>query len=150
MIPDLDELGLLPAGIHSCTLTQVRAAFCWNAHRHDLLDSVERFLKIEWGPLGMVCPIFLDGSFVRSKAMPGDVDIVIDLSGVDQTKALGTMLLVRQQHGNFKKAYHCDVWTKHPLLPKDLLLYFQYVGEKAAAELNISSKTPKGVLRLVL
>lgn len=150
LIPEPDDRGLLPTGIHVCTMEQIKKSFGWNEHRMMLLDGLVRFLDAEWKPIGIECPVFIDGSFVRTKPTPSDIDIVIDLSAIEQSKALGIILGIRRQHERFKTTYHCDVWTRHPLLPNDLLSYFQYLGDEAAAELNIPSKTLKGLLRLLL
>lgn len=150
MIPPLDHRGLLPPGIHACTLAVLRERFCWNAHRHKLLDGMERYLAHEWAQTGVQCPIYVDGSFTRGKMEPDDIDMVVDLTELDLNKALALALHVRQQHARVKEAYHCDLWTRHPLLPNDLLAFFQYAGDKAAAELQIPIKEAKGLLRLVL
>lgn len=35
-------------------------------------------------------------------------------------------------------------WTRHPVIPNDLVLFFQYLGDKAAAELRMDHKIPRG------
>lgn len=147
MIPALDGKGLLPPGKHLCTLAEARESFCFNEHRAKLFDGLEQFLAEHIYPLGLGCPIYLDGSFVRAKANPEDIDLVIDASGVDDAK-LCKLLLLRYSSLHLKQKFRVDFWLKHPEIPNDLVDFFQYVGAKAAAELRVTAKHPKGILRI--
>ena len=148
MIPDLDEHGLLPPGIHDCTLQEIKERFCWTARRQEIFAGFTRFLGTEWVPLRLDCPLYVDGSFVRNKALPGDMDAVIELSEIEPVQAMATALALRYRHDEIKMAYNVDVWTRHPSLPLDLRQFFQYVGDKAAAELHLNMRHPKGILRV--
>ena len=46
-IPELDAHGLLPAGVHDCSLEEMTAKFAWNDHRERMVRSFARFLKME-------------------------------------------------------------------------------------------------------
>jgi hypothetical protein len=148
MIPAFDDHGLLAPGIHDCTLQDIGAELCWNSHRSTLFSGLNDFLSKEWVPLGLECDIIIDGSFVRKKAEPEDIDLVIDLSAIVSQKGLAAAVMLRLQHERIKQDYHCDLWAKHPLIPNDLIQFFQYLGDKGAADLRLLPKTPKGVLRI--
>ena len=149
MIPPLDAYGLRPPGVWDCTLEEIDAAFGWNPHRKMLLANLRGFLAAEWVPLGIACPIYIDGSFVRSKPLPSDIDLVLDLTAVTDLAPLGTAYAaVRLRHDALKAAYTVDAWLRHPLIPHDLAAFFQYVGTKAAAELRLDTQHPKGILRM--
>lgn len=146
MIPPFDTNGLLPPGIHVCNWQEIEAFYCWNDMRRTIFAGLQCFLSERWAPLGLPCPILVDGSFVRSKILPEDIDIVLDLSAVTDMTAIASALVFRLQHEAIKLAYHCDVWVKHPLIPNDLSQFFQYLGDKGAAELQLQPKHPKGIL----
>lgn len=150
-IPELDhQHHLLPPGIWDCTLDEIQDAFCDNSHRQILFSGLQRFINEQIIPLNIGCKVFIDGSFTRGKEKPEDIDIVIDLSHLEDTEGLVLALSLRFKHDEMKQAYNVDVWSKHPKLPQDLSIYFQYIGDKAAAELMLDSKHTKGILRVQL
>lgn len=147
-IPQFDELGLLPPGVIDATLDEIAEAFCWNDHRRNLWDSFLRFIQLEYRANHLAVPLWIDGSFVRSKEIPSDIDVVIDLTGaLEDDRAQEVALRIRLANGKIKKMYHVDLWVKHPAIPHDLTSFFQYVGDKCAAEKQIEPKHPKGILR---
>jgi len=147
-IPPLDELGLLPAGVWDCSFEDISTQFCWNDHRRALWKGFLHFIEKEYRPASLSVPLWIDGSFVRSKPIPSDIDVVMDFTGFDTAEDLGQLLGLRVRHDELKTAYHVDLWSRHPLIPNDLGAFFQYAGDKCAAELNIDIKHPKGILRV--
>ena len=148
MIPPLDGLGLIPEGIWDCTFAEIENRFCWNDHRRTLWADFKRFIADVYAPCAMGMPVWVDGSFTRSKPLPEDIDLVIDFSSEAINHVVDTMLSLRKRAADFKTNYHVDVWVRHPELPVDLAEFFQYVGDKAASELNLQPKDPKGILRV--
>jgi hypothetical protein len=89
MIPPLIPLSgspweVLPAGIHAATLSEVELAFATNEARRRLLDG----LIAAAGSLHAIgcLRIYLDGSYVTGKPIPGDYDACWDPTGVDLKK----------------------------------------------------------------
>ena len=150
MIPDFDEYGLLPAGIYDCTLDEIGAVLCFSEKRMILFDGLRRFVADFWIHLPLLSRLLIDGSFVRRKAEPNDIDVVVDLdSSVGLTEAVELAIRFQmREHAHFKEVYNLDVWVRHPGLPKDLSVFFQYLGDKGAADLRLPSKHPKGILRI--
>lgn len=147
-IPPLDRHGLLPPGEWRCTLDEIEQRFCWNPHRERLFGGLRAFLGVEWVKLAVKCPIYVDGSFVRAKELPSDIDVVMDLTDIDDPRVVGMALLFGLQREAMRQAYNLDIWARHPVLPRDLVTFFQYIGTKAEAELNLPAKHPKGILRI--
>ncbi|MGV8934175.1 MAG: DUF6932 family protein [Gallionellaceae bacterium] len=146
-IPPLDSYGLLPQGIFDCSFPEIQIMFCPNTHRQNLFDGLMNFLNTEWYPHGIAAPILIDGIFVREKLTPDDVDVVFDMTGhSDQSLVIAFGLWFR--HDELKLLYNVDVWVRHPRIPNDLVSFFQYIGDKAAAELRLNPKHPKGILRI--
>ncbi len=85
-IPDFDQNGRLPAGVHPCTLDEVVARLGWSARRRHLVGRLREYaliLREEWGPLSIV----VDGSFVTRAEAPNDVDVVVLLNELPQNAA---------------------------------------------------------------
>lgn len=150
MIPQLDGNGLLPPGVWDCTLEEIQERFCWNDHRRELWQGLERFLDHEYRKLPIQFPLWIDGSFCRKKEIPSDIDVVLDVSSFDASIALPVVIPVHLRHDEIKAKYHIDAWPRHPNIPRDLASFFQYVGDKAAAELRLQPTDPKGILRVNL
>lgn len=148
MIPAFNENGLLPAGEHPCSLSEIQVSFCWNSHRESLYAKLCDFLRIEWeGRIDN--PLYVDGSFVRNKDMPEDIDVVIDVSTENDVNIVGKALRLHIiERARIKAQYDVDLWIRHPSIPNDLVQFFQYIGIKACAELSLPSDHPKGILRI--
>lgn len=146
-IPELDDRGLLPVGIHDCNWRDIQSKFCWNLPRQRLYDRAQDFLTTQWQPLGIQASLWVDGSFTRKKEEPEDIDIVADISHLSMYEALPAFKIWFQQP-RWKQAYAVDFWLKHPSIHNDLTQFFQYLGLKAAAELSLDTKSLKGILRV--
>ncbi len=111
MIPDFDVDGNLPAGIYSATLVEIEAKFAYNLKRKGHF----KHLKILIEDLKVIgCKtIYIDGSFVTRKVLPGDIDICWESSGIDLIDAKKTMPILwdlafpRYEQQN---RYHADIF----------------------------------------
>lgn len=147
-VPKLDDYGLLPPGVWDCTLDEIAARFATNEHRRGLWSGLLAFLASEYRPSGLVCPVWIDGSFTRSKLLPEDIDVVLDLSALAVGDAFAVALSLHLHHDSIHLEYHVDAYARHPDIPRDLAAFFQYAGPKCAAELQIDERRPKGILRV--
>jgi len=90
-IPPLDENGLLPAGVHDCTVDELESRFglfTGSGQRPRLMARLTEFLA-EARQSSIVRAVLVDGSFVTAKAEPGDVDLVLVLrASFDRTADL--------------------------------------------------------------
>jgi hypothetical protein len=80
-IPDLDAEGLLPEGLHDCTLDEVEARFgqfTRSDRRVDLVRHLRTYCT-ELKGVDVAGFLVLDGSFVTAKEEPGDIDILLAL-----------------------------------------------------------------------
>jgi hypothetical protein len=81
-IPDLDENGLLPPGIHECDFEELKdrfGKFQQSDRRPTLCAKLGAFLE-EARSSGLIAAVVVDGSFVTSKSDPGDIDLVVVLA----------------------------------------------------------------------
>lgn len=81
MIPELTAFGLLPQGVHSATLEEVRERFGGNDRREQLLSGLVEALRLL---RAAGCRrVYINGSFVTAKERPNDIDALWDIEGVD-------------------------------------------------------------------
>lgn len=149
-IPALNEHGLLPAGVHDCTVEEVQASFGWNEHRRQLTEGFTQFLRDEiHDEFGS--PVYADGSFVTDKERPNDIDVVLDLHhGSDAENWRGLMFMQKHQ-ARIREQYGVDFWINFPRpspQANDFVAFFQYAGHKTAKFKGLDSRHPKGILRV--
>jgi len=89
MIPALVSLAgspwdVLPPGVHAATLTEVETMFATNVRRRDLYEGLLIAAAVLY--LAGCGRIFLDGSYVTAKPLPGDYDACWDPAGIDPAK----------------------------------------------------------------
>jgi hypothetical protein len=86
-IPDLNEQGVLPPGVHECTLEEVGARFgrfAETSQRPDLFARLTAYMG-ELSKAGVANAIIIDGSFVTAVPHPNDIDLIVVLKeGVSQ------------------------------------------------------------------
>jgi hypothetical protein len=88
MIPKFINIGstweVLPPGIHDTTLEEIKQRFAITKRRIELYKGFERgVISLK----GAGCKVvFLDGSFISQKPIPGDFDALWDTTGVDIDK----------------------------------------------------------------
>jgi hypothetical protein len=80
-IPDFTSEGILPEGIHECSLGEIAERF-GQFQRTDarcrLFERLETFVR-EAMASGLVAAIIVDGSFVTAKDAPNDIDLILIL-----------------------------------------------------------------------
>jgi len=74
MIPSPNALGELPPGIHTATLDEVEAIFARTPRRRALFNGLLH--AVQNLQAAGVRRVFIDGSFVTTKAAPNDVEAV--------------------------------------------------------------------------
>jgi hypothetical protein len=81
VIPSFDERGNLPPGVHPATWDEIVDRYAINERREQLLDGLRAAIE---SLRGAGCSrVYLDGSFVTDKELPGDFDACWEASGVD-------------------------------------------------------------------
>jgi hypothetical protein len=81
MIPEFDERGNLPPGIHHATWNEIVTRYATSVRRRELLDGLLDALR-SLKSAGCATA-YLDGSFVTSKNHPGDFDACWESGGAD-------------------------------------------------------------------
>ena len=147
-IPELNENGLLPAGVYDCTLAEIGMRF----GRFQRTDRrVQLFAKLcalveEEQRAGIAMELFIDGSFVTDKAAPGDIDLVIVVP--EEYRSGGNLPPFRYNaisKLHLRRRYQFDVFVarQHSPLYHQQLDFFQ-------RDSRLANDTPKGILRMTL
>lgn len=81
MLPDFDQEGKLPPGVHLANWREIVVRLGTNARRKQLLAGLEKALGVLRA--AGCTRVYLDGSFVTQKALPGDYDLAWEPLNVD-------------------------------------------------------------------
>lgn len=80
-IPDFDNNGLLPEGIHEASESELFERFRYfrsSTQRFELSRKLKEYLE-EIRHSGLDIDVFVDGSFVTSEKEPSDIDLILIL-----------------------------------------------------------------------
>ncbi|WP_072055336.1 DUF6932 family protein [Aliivibrio fischeri] len=109
MIPEFNDQGNLPEGIHPASMQELIDRFGYNPKRAWLLDGLSMLIKnLELAGCNL---IYIDGSFVTEKEIPGDYDMAWSVQGVEPHKLDPCLLLALPEHRNeIELKYRGDVF----------------------------------------
>ncbi len=145
-IPTFEPNGLLPTGVHECSLDDISEQFTWNEHRSGLFVRFLRFLEAELRP-EFPYPIFFDGSFVTDKEFPDDTDVVLDLSLATDDRRWHALMFMQAHQRRIMEVYRVHFWINFPG-ENDFAAFFQYVGVKTASAKGLNPLHLKGILKV--
>lgn len=148
MIPDFVDIGgpwkVLPPGVHIATLKEIEGRFATSDHRKHLFSGFRKSV-IALRKAGCR-KIYLDGSFVTEKPIPGDFDVCWDDIGIDDTKLDSVFLDFNDKRKKQKERFYGEFFPVHLLADGThvFLDYFQmdkYTGNKKGIIcINISKR----------
>ena len=129
MIPRLVDIGgpwkVLPPGVHDATIVEVEARFATSNHRKRIFSGFRNGLT---ALRKAGCrKIFLDGSFVTEKPVPGDFDACWDPMGVDPAKIDPVLLDFSDARRKQKKRFEGEFFPANATADgtHDFFDYFQ-------------------------
>lgn len=108
-------IALLPPGLSEMTGDELRSlcvdGFPGSTSRRYLADMLEELLDLT-ADHGLICDVWVDGSFVTSKLVPADVDVVFVF---DEAEALGAthdaFALIDRIGQNLRDEMLCDTYV---------------------------------------
>ena len=118
--------------------------------RSRLFNGLGAFLA--WiRPVGCFTWVYVDGSFVTNKEMPGDIDLVLELPPPNRALAarLQKMKLFDQTYVHRTFGLHVFFFVES-FPGNDLRAFFQYLRPEEALTRGLSAGETKGILRLTL
>ena len=148
-IPAFDRFGLLPGGIHECTLKEVEVDLAWNDERRRLTALLQEFIAVELTPrFTTVPPVVLDGSYVSQKASPSNINLVLELSDLPDTDQWEGQMLF-QRTADLFRFYQIEMLPGLKGLKQDFVDLLQNLRPQTALEKGLYHGHRKGVLRLM-
>ena len=148
-IPAFDRFGLLPDGIHECTLKEVEVDLAWNDERRRLTALLQEFIAVELTPrFTTVPPVVLDGSYVSQKASPSNINLVLELSDLPDTDQWEGQMLF-QRTADLFRLYQIEMLPGLKGLKQDFVDLLQNLRPQTALEKGLYHGHRKGVLRLM-
>jgi hypothetical protein len=120
VIPEFDDNGNLPPGVHEATVKDVEQRFAYNTKRKVLFARLFEVCEILGGAN---CPrLYLDGSFITKKEEPNDYDLCYEWEGMVHTSEFEQFLRNRK---TAKERYLGDIFIRMPQPP----YYFDHVED---------------------
>ena len=148
-IPAFDRFGLLPGGIHECTIKEVEVDLAWNDERRRLTALLQEFITVELTPrFTTVPPVVLDGSYVSQKASPNNINLVLELSDLPDTDQWEGQMLF-QRTADLFRLYQIEMLPGLKGLKHDFVDLLQTLRPQTAFEKGLHHGHRKGVLRLM-
>ena len=111
MVPELND-GVLPIGLHLCTLEEVVAAFGQFRRSDRRIHLTEQLIRYIYDAQvsGVVAAIIIDGSYVTAKDEPSDIDLIVALrADIDLAAEMRPMEYNIQSKAMVRKLYGFDV-----------------------------------------
>src|SRR5262245_58642499 len=112
MLPAFHSDGNLPEGIHLATEEEVFARFATPSARRQWLGEQLRSLLALAQSTGHLARVFLWGSFVTSKEVPNDLDVLLVMDTEFVVEAIPAQAQVVFDHVQARLQFQSDVfWT---------------------------------------
>jgi hypothetical protein len=106
---------------------------------------------LEWaGHLPAPSAYLIDGSYVTDKPVPGDVDLVVDITGCDDLQHQQWFDAWKQNYEYVKQTFEVDFYPFVVGITNDFSAFFQYIRVEEALRRGIPPYVRKGILRVEL
>jgi hypothetical protein len=144
-ITGFDADGLLPVGVHDCTIDEIEhhfGAFRSSDWRPKVFEKLRSYID-EMLATGHVAAVIVDGSFVTAKDRPNDADLVVVLrADADRSAPLPPYVHTRISSRWVREHYGLDIFVAHDGTQTldNYIAFYQEVPERP--ELR------KGILRV--
>jgi hypothetical protein len=144
MIPNFNDIGLLPEGIHTATWREVEMRLGFNAQRMALIASAQAFVQEQLYDLDG--HLFIGGSLVTNKENPNDLDIGITLTVSEKAKKMKAFAL-HSTKLELKKRYNID-FNVSSQLGENFSHFFQKLKPIDVQNLGLSPIFRRGIVEV--
>ena len=142
MVPDFTEDGLLPPGVHWATWEEVAERFGGNSRREQLLAGLRKAVE---NLRGAGCAtVYVNGSFVTNKDVPGDFDACWDEEGVDSDALDPVFHMLDAGRPEQKAKYLGELFPATAMADPSGVLFLDFFQE------DTDSGEPKGIIAIDL
>lgn len=152
-LPPFNYHGLLPEGVHDCTLEELESRMVTNAQRVLLCERLKAFLH--WvSTTEQFSYAYIDGGFITSKSHPEDIDVILQTRASYGPEAFYAMepFFADGMDAIFSKySVHLHFWSEgFPGGMSDFRRFFQYLRPQDAAPRGLKEGARKGIVRIRL
>lgn len=122
---EFDANGYLPPGIHDASLADIEMRFAQSEHRRGLYDQLRAWCA-HMKAAGCQT-VYIDGSFISAKEMPGDYDACWEGRGVDLDRIEGSLLMEHDTSlDDIKRTFGGDIRPARMSPPGTLRAYLDF------------------------
>lgn len=113
-LPELNENGCLPSGIHDASLDELRERFGETSRRRALLKNLDQYLnELRKWPVAQA--VIVDGSFVTEVEEPNDIDLVLILrDDYDLSRSVSPFEYNLRSRRRVQKIFGLDLFVVRP------------------------------------
>ena len=152
-LPPFTYHGHLPEGVHKTDLAQLQERFAINPSRILLWDRLRDFLS--WAvSTEHFSAAYLDGGFITDKALPEDIDVILQTKapyGAAAFQAMEPFFALGVETIYQKYSVHLPFWCEgFPGGMSDFRRFFQYLRPQEAAPLGLKEDARKGIVWIEL
>ncbi len=146
MLPDFNQGGSLPPGIHAATWREIEQKFGWNERRKKLLGGLK--MALENLKQAGCKRDYLNGSFVTTKDQPGDFDACWEPGGVDLDKLDPILLDFSNRRARQKERYGGEFFPATADAKGDGTLFLEFIqsdrngGRKGIVAVDLAKGFP--------
>lgn len=150
-IPDFEAAGILPTGIHNCDLKEVAEKFVYNKRRDDIWNKFKFFIN-QVIKVPEISVAYVDGSFVTDKAVPSDVDLILEFATASDLANVKVRLPDLMNRREVKANHKVDLLFRLETEPPaaDFLEFFQLLKPEEAIDRGVPAGTKKGILKIAV
>ena len=142
MIPEFDQRGDLPPGIHDARWDEIVTRYATNTRRMELTGWLLRALR---SLRAAGCrTAYLDGSFVTAKEQPGDFDACWESTGVDPAHLDSELLDFSDRRAAQKARYGGELFPVEASAEPAGTTFLDYFQR------DRDSGAPKGIIAIAL
>ena len=147
-IPDFTEYGLLPAGEYPATRSEISDRYLHNPNRAEIWHLFEVFIaelqQQTW--YQNISTLWLDGGFTSDKPYTKDIDVIIDVSLLDDASAFTAVTWLLNEQIRLQRDFRVDAYPYHPRIANNFRSFFSYVKTDECLQRNAPMNTRKGLL----
>jgi hypothetical protein len=145
MLPPFTKEGYLPPGIYEIDLDELQERFAYTIWRKELFKNLVRLIN---DLKSINCKaIYVDGSFVTNKRIPGDMDICWDNTNLDYDEVEAIMPILfdfTDMRRNQQLIYKADIFPAFEFEGSSGVYFIDFFQKDKA------TNNPKGIIKIII
>jgi len=139
LIPRFNTKGTLPPGIHESTIEEFEERFAITNIRKRMFKGLLALI-MDLKRIGCRT-IYIDGSYVTNKPIPGDIDVCWDDNGIEYPYALLMLPILFADLKDQRRKYDCEIFQAYDKVIGKSMRFIDFF------QIDIYSQ-PKGIIKI--